>query len=332
MGEASMNEIECIFCNIESKRVVIEENGYTSKKCPQCGLVYLSPRPSFDDIIDLYGHDNAYISADSHISGGYLKKLYARHNLGIIRSFIRSGELLDIGAGAGYFLYEARNLGFNPHGLEFNPIQADHIRDKLKIPCEESPIAATLFNGKKFDVVYHCDVISHFYNPIEDFKKINEKMKVGGFLVFETGNLGEVDQRYYKYFLRFQLPDHLFFFSAENLMDLCAETGFEFVKIYRYSILPQLISLRVLSWVRELKTKVLSFPADKEKGSIDQSDTVALQPSIDSNKGSKQGFIKGLLKKGHQYFFSYALRYKIGRIAPKKRRPQTVILVARKRG
>ena len=32
------------------------------------------------------------------------------------------------------------------------------------------------FNNEKFDVIYHCDVISHFYDPIAEFKKMKEKL------------------------------------------------------------------------------------------------------------------------------------------------------------
>ena len=130
-----MNPIDCIFCGIESDDVLIKENGYEGKQCPQCGLIYISPRPSFDEIVDLYGHDDAHVSAASHISAEFSKRLYARHHLRLIRSFVKDGELLEIGAGAGYFLDEARKLGFIPSGLEFNPTQDNHISYDLNIPC-----------------------------------------------------------------------------------------------------------------------------------------------------------------------------------------------------
>lgn len=323
-----MNEIRCIFCETESNYVVIEENGYKGKKCPQCGLIYISPRPSFNEIVDLYGHGDAHISAESHISADFSKRLYARHHLRIIRSFVKTGTLLEIGAGAGYFLDEARKSGFNPHGLEFNPIQANYIRNKLSIPCEESPLNTSIFGGKQFDVVYHCDVISHFFDPISDFKKINGIMKDGSFLIFETGNLGEVDQKYFKHFQRFQYPDHLFFFSTKNLVDLLERTGFKCVKIYRYSILPQLKVMKVLTSIKKAIQKHVVKFNEKEKDSSDggsgDTKSVTNSQSVDA-----KSLVKESIKHIYQYF-NYMLRYKIGRIALKANRPQTVIVVARK--
>lgn len=152
--------------------------------------------------------------------------------------------MLEIGAGAGYFLDEARKEGFKVYGTEVNNIEVNFMRNKLKIPCEKSSLNASSFKGKKFDIVYHCEVISHFYDPIREFKKINDKLKDKGMLVFETGNLGDVKEKYYKIFTRFQLPDHLFFFSENNLKELLERNGFKFIKVYRYSILPELLILK----------------------------------------------------------------------------------------
>lgn len=325
-----MKEIKCIFCDTESNNVVIEENGYKGKKCPKCGLIFISPRPSFDEILNLYGHDDAHISAQSHIFADFRNRLFARHHLRLIRSFIRSGTLLEIGAGAGYFLDEARKIGFNPHGLEFNPIQSNYIKNNLSIPCEESPVNTSIFQGTQFDVIYHCDVVSHFFDPISDFTNINKIMKDDSFLIFETGNLGEVNPIYYKYFQRFQYPDHLFFFSTSNLVNLLEKTGFDFIKVYRYSILPQLKAEKALSGVKKLIGKHVLGADKKQQYSPDDVEAVDINSVVNYQSSRTRSIINKNINNIYQYF-SYVLRYKIGRIAPKSHRPQTIIIVARKR-
>ena len=59
--------------------------------------------------------------------------------------------------------------------------------------------------------------------------EMNERLKDNGFLIFETGNLGDVEEKYFKLFTSFQLPDHLCFFSDKNLKELLQRTGFEFI-------------------------------------------------------------------------------------------------------
>jgi len=327
-----MNEIKCIFCETLSDRIAIEENGYQGKRCQKCGLIYISPRPSLNQIIDLYGHDDAHITAESHIADDFAKRLYAKHHLKIISSFAEGGKLLEVGAGAGYFLDEARSAGFEPYGLEFNPVQANFVRNELNIPCEESPLDHSVFAGKRFDVVYHCDVISHLFDPIADFQQMNQRMKDDSVLVFETGNLGEVDPKYLDDIDCFQYPDHLFFFGTENLARLLKQTGFELVNIYRYSISPQLTTKKILS---KFKKSILSLLKSLKKESNSPSKVVISHQNKKHNINQNQfkSIIRQKLKNAYLYshrYFMYLLRYKLGSIAPKANKPQTVIVIAKK--
>lgn len=299
-----MKEIPCIFCGIKSIDTVIEENGYQGKRCPECELIYISPRPSLEEIVDLYGHNNAHITAEEHISDEYRKRLYARHHLRKLKRFAHSGALLEIGAGAGLFLDEARKSGFEPYGLEFNPQQAEFMRTDLGIPCEEKPLTVELYNGIKFDVIYHCDVISHLYNPLDDFRTMNSLLNENGILFFETGNFAEIARYYYSYIATFMYPDHLFFFSLRNLKTLLNQTGFELVYVKRYSILPQF-------WFKQkFGQKPGSTPAGNQAG----------------NQGeSRDGVIANA-----KVWVNYGLRYYAGSVLPNQNRPQTILIGAKK--
>lgn len=319
-----MEDIKCIFCNRGSDQVVIEENGYKGRKCPQCGLIFISPRPTYAEILNLYDHDQAHYSAESQISGAFMKRLFAKHNLRIIKKFIKNGSMLEIGAGAGYFLDEARKEGFEVNGIEFNNILADFVRGKLGIPCEESPLDVSLFDGKKFDIIYHRDVISHFYDPISEFQKINDKLKKNGFVVFETGNLGDVKTEYYRFYAKFEYPDHLFSFSENNLKELLGRTGFEFIEIYRYSILLQLVISKIF------KKEMDSIKSEVKAKDIGKYSRTRASSSNMANFDVSGFNFKKLIIHALYYVF-YVIRYKIGYVTPKIGRPQTVIVVARKR-
>ena len=331
--EKTMVETKCIFCEKINDNVLIRENGYNGIKCSQCGLIYVSPRPSAEEIVNLYGHDMAHVSAKSHISSRFPKRLHAKHNLGIIKKFIKKGTMLEIGTGAGFFLNEARKNSFEVYGIELNNALTDFVNTKLGIPCKVSPLETSLFGEKKYDIIYHCDVISHFSDPITEFCKMNSMLNSKGLVVFETGNFGDVEEKYYKHFKKFQLPDHLFFFSEDNLKQLLTKTGFEFINIYRYSILPQLISNKILEHiVCLLKPGVYTHKEDKKH---DFTNTSLHPRSIFFN-------LCRFFKKAYSYAFnitykylysclSYFMRYKIGYMVPKKGRPQTVIVIARKK-
>lgn len=311
-----MEEKSCIFCDTQNSNVYIEENGYQGRKCAQCGLIFISPRPTLDEIEQLYSHDHAHLSAEDHISSSFVKRLYARHTLKLLRNYAREGSLLEIGCGAGYFLDEARKCGFTPSGIELNAIQADFIQQALHISCEKSVFGPHSFREKKFDVVYHCDVLSHFFDPVAIFETIHAKLNTHGLLVFETGNLADVSQKYLSAVERFQYPDHLFFFGEETLRALLERTGFELVKSYHYNILPQLKIQKFIHAYTQRKTTSNDLP-------VVNSHAVAKKQSAPSR-------IKQIVKNSYHYGM-YLIRYKLGYVLARKNVPQTVIVIARKR-
>ena len=128
-----MEEITCLFCKLESNQLVIEENGYKGRKCSECNLIYISPRPGIDETLNLYSNDHGITSAEMHMSNAFVKRLHASHNISIIKKYIKTGSLLEIGSGAGYFLDEGRRKGFETYGVELNKIVADFIINTLTI-------------------------------------------------------------------------------------------------------------------------------------------------------------------------------------------------------
>lgn len=311
-----MENIKCIFCNASCEPVVIMENGYSGRKCNTCSLIYISPRPSYSEIANIYSEDKASAYAESIIPDDLSKRLIARNTLKLLRLHKKGGAILELGAGAGYFLDEARKIGFEVYGIEPNKIQADFIRNTLNIPCEITPLTESSFGGRDFDIIYHCNVLSHLYAPIEEFEKMNKKLKSDGVLIFETGNLGDVKEKYLRLFPKFGYPDHLFFFGKKSIENLLEQTGFELIKSYEYSKILLLVKNIILDAIRKSK-------ADKNRHLVKNTESEA-------KKGRSLHDFKSLMKKAHSYL-SFLLLCKLGHLMPQKGQPQTVIVIARKK-
>jgi 2-polyprenyl-3-methyl-5-hydroxy-6-metoxy-1,4-benzoquinol methylase len=309
MENNSMETISCLFCKHHNAQQVITENAYHGNQCMSCNLIYISPRPRADEVIDLYGHDQAYLPAEAHIKGSFLKRLYARHTLSRIKKWIKKGALLEIGSGAGYFLDEASKAGFEPYGIELNKQQAHFITNSLHLPCQTTPLSQHSFGTQMFDVIYHCDVISHFHDPLAEFRTMYRKLKPGGYLVFETGNIGDIDKKYYTLFHAFQYPDHLFFFTENNIKTILEQTGFTVQTIHRYSIVPQLVIQQML---KKCIPKKASHNKEKKK-----------------TENHHESGPPSAIKKVY-YLLLYFLRYHLGAYFPKYKRPQTLIIIAQK--
>jgi SAM-dependent methyltransferase len=310
-------EINCIFCGKRSQRIAWEENEFTGKRC-ECGLLYVSPRPSLQEMIDRYNSKGANANACVRIESEFFNRLNSRHRLKLLQKFRTKGRLLEIGPGAGYFLDEAKTKGFEPFGVEINLCQAKFIKEKLRIPVETNQFTESSFTGTNFDIICHFDVVSHFYDPIFEFKGFNKRLKDGGILFFETGNGGDLSLRWLKFIGRLQYPQHLFLFSKKNIEQLCAETGFEITKLYHYSIFSQLLMIKFLQWVRK-----------RMERSIERRGTEVVLEDLEEIV-KEQSWWRVLLLKS-VIFLNFFSRYVIGRFLPRFG-PQTIIYIAQKVG
>jgi len=326
-----MEDVSCIFCGMGSQPVHIEQDGYSGRRCPQCGLIYLSPRPSKEEIVDLYGHNLAHAGARAHIKAEYEKRLIAKHHLNLFKQHApNGGKILEIGAGAGFFLDEARKKGFNSYALEINPIYTTYLKDVLNIEVDNQPLSAGVFPNLEFDVIYHCDVISHFYDPVSEFREMNKKLKKDGLLVFETGNFADVDEKYYPYYPSFQFPDHLYFFGYQNLLELLRRAGFEVVKVYRYAIIPQLRLLKMSSKFAGFLQKKDGQRNDEIRHKTNQ-EGKDNQNHLDAAGNTREPYRPRHFLNDGMGLLNYFVRYKLGALVVRMNQPQTVIIIAKKK-
>jgi SAM-dependent methyltransferase len=241
-----VEEISCIFCGIPSRRVAVTEHGFTGVRCDRCNLIYISPRPKATEITYLYTNEHAALYADAQFQFETFYRMEATRTLSKIRNYRKTGSILELGPGSGCFLSEARKCGYEVYGIELNPIEARWINENLHIPCEREPLSEASFGGKHFDIVYHRDVLSHLSDPITVFRDINRALTNHGLLVFETGNIADVHEKYLKYFSQFSYPDHLFFFGEKSINTLLEKTGFKCIDVYREAIFLKLLLQKIL--------------------------------------------------------------------------------------
>jgi len=310
------HEIPCPFCERYYRQAVIVENGYQGVRCPVCQLLYISPRPPWEELLQLYATAPLRPRVDSH-PGAAPRRRKAWHTLSRLRPNLRGRTVLEIGPGDGSFLLALRQHGFSVFGIELNGPSADFLHNTLHIPCETRPLTVSSFEGEKFDLIYHCDVLSHLYDPLADFAMMHAKLKDRGLLAFETGNLGELYPRYYHCYPNFRYPEHLWFFGEKSLRLLLQRTGFELISLHRYSL--QAVLFLEKCYLSLRKTRGAAASAVPGCG--------APAPAP-----SRKSWVRSFLGKMYHELVDYLLPYRLGPHVPRPRpgRPQTLIVVARK--
>jgi len=236
--------VNCPICDKDNTDLFRNENNWNLVKCRECSLIYVNPRPiqggPLDKLYTHYSDDTYSEKINSYISDKPLGMLKARRLLHNIKRFKKNGRILDIGFGAGYFLLAAQDLGYEPFGVDTSQIFYDYAKDELGLNVSLGTIHQAYYPDNYFDVITMFNVLSHLDTPIHDFSEINRILKKDGLLVLETGNSGDLTKVVAeKYKLAWDAPEHLYWYSKDNLRELLRKTNFQLIKIDRYSIIPE---------------------------------------------------------------------------------------------
>jgi SAM-dependent methyltransferase len=315
-----LETVGCPFCKMEYDNTFWKENGYIGRKCYKCGLIYISPRPTEIEMSRLYEIGNAGgAKAENHIVCNYYKSLVAKHTLHIIRKFKKKGKILEIGPGGGQFLIDAQKAGFEPYAIEVNKKQADFISNELNIPTEnKSASDPTGFSSKKFDIIYHKDLLSHLHDPVNTFKNFNKKLKDDGILLFETGNIGDISKYWLRFLGKLSYPEHLYHFSKRSISALLKISRFELLECHYYPIVLSRITGRALKAVKSFVRIRKRNTDTKKNNNLDRCEIYLQSRSRVS-----------ILQKGKDIIF-FLLTYQIGKLIPHSL-PATVIYICSKK-
>ncbi len=100
------------------------------------------------------------------------------------------------------------------------------------------------------DVVYHCDLLSHFPDPAGALQRMRRMLRPGGIMFFEVGLVGRLATAWYRRMPDHSLPRHRWFFDHGSLRQLLYTTGFTLLRIQDFTLGPQVLLYRCASHLR----------------------------------------------------------------------------------
>ncbi|NRA12997.1 MAG: class I SAM-dependent methyltransferase [Crocinitomicaceae bacterium] len=143
----------------------------------------------------------------------------------------KTGNILDVGAGYGFFLEIARQRGWNVYGTELTNEAVNYCTEK-GLTMFKGELQNIDFGELEFDVVLFIEVIEHLNNPVDYLTKTNEILRHGGMIYLTTPNFNS----YLRYRLKenynvIEYPNHLGYFTKKTLNKLFTENGFRTLNI-----------------------------------------------------------------------------------------------------
>lgn len=227
---------------------------YTYVLCKNCGMVYQSPRPKYDqDFIDAaYAEyyqfaENLQLNdlTDVRESSVQMFKKEIEH---VIQYDKKRTAVLDIGSGMGTFLYAAKPYYPIAIGLDVSEQMASFVEKNLGLKVFVQQFENFVY-PVKFSLIHMSHVLEHVPDPNKWLLKAKTMLAEDGVLVINVPNKFSFGFRmqhlFYKMGLKKQFssswsdptrtPDHLFEPTIRSMKFLLAKNGFKILEFYTYS-------------------------------------------------------------------------------------------------
>jgi 2-polyprenyl-3-methyl-5-hydroxy-6-metoxy-1,4-benzoquinol methylase len=224
--------MNCTICKSSNTKLAFMKNEYKILHCADCDHLYTSVELTHQGVEDIYsdsyfnggghGYDDYTVEKDMLISRG---EYYADK----ISKYTGTGNVLDIGAAAGFILKGFENKGWKGKGIEPNQTMAEYGKNTLGIDIKKGTFQCIKLE-ENFDLILMIQVVAHLNNLNNSINKVYNCLKPGGYLLIETWNKDSMIAKLFgKNWHEYCPPSTLHYFSKKTLKNLLAKHNFEIV-------------------------------------------------------------------------------------------------------
>lgn len=230
----------CPLCgSTHLKRVMTCTDSYASGeqfdlfRCDECGFTFTQGVPVEAEIGKYYETPD-YIS-HSDTKKGTMNALYhqvRRYMLGRKARLVmkeahrKSGKILDIGTGTGYFADAMQRRGWEVETIEKNPQARLFAKEHFGLEVKEEQ-ALNEFAPGTFDVITLWHVMEHLEHLDETWDKLCELLTDKGVLIVAVPNCSSYDaEKYGEHWAAYDVPRHLWHFTPATIQKFGSKHGF----------------------------------------------------------------------------------------------------------
>lgn len=231
-----MEYVNCNLCKSNEYRSFKEMAGYRLVKCKRCGLVYLSPRPTQQEMNEEYTakyHIERLLGQEPKTEEEIEQEI--DKNIGraeeIVKQFGNKGKLLDIGCSAGFFLACLKRYGWDVTGIDISEWASKFAREKLGLNVFTGSVDEIEFN-ERFHVITMYHTLEHLPDPLRSLKRVSEMISDDAVLVIKGPNLASFDRIWHgKNWRGYDPPRDLYYFTPKSYRTILEKANLAVQKI-----------------------------------------------------------------------------------------------------
>lgn len=253
--------IHCEVCgNSDPKKFFtkFERNDFKVTECVNCSFVFI---PQFyREQISYENYRDKEVLESVRRGNNYIKIRRHKLRLKLIKKYVKSGKLYDIGVGWGHFLFTAKLMGFEASGVEISELMHHYATNDLKLDVVHDNFFNLNLPADNWDVATMWDVLEHINEPDKAIEKVHSILKNGGYFVLQVPQIDSKVARKQKENWSMMSIEHINYFSKKSIKTLLEAKGFEVVKYKSSYELKLFLMFTVLPWLRRRKTKTKEKP------------------------------------------------------------------------
>jgi len=249
-----LEKTNCIICDSNNNHIYLKsrdiryntsENIFNLTKCNNCGLIYLNPRPTKNEILKFYPSDYRTRTTLSSEDLAKRKEKFKKKFLYYIFKnpwFIDKNigkSILDLGCGSGELLIFFKDIGFEVSGIEIDPETSQFLKNTYNLNIHNQDMDSSFpFPDNSFDIVVARHSLEHTHNPLRVLLEIKRVLKQNGQLILGLPNIESfIAKLTVENWNDLDLPRHMYHFSPETISLLLTKAGFKINDIqYEFKI------------------------------------------------------------------------------------------------
>ena len=238
-----MEHMNCALCGKDDAAPVFKTRDrnwrlpgeFTLVRCRVCGLAYLDPRPTPEEMQSYYPEAFAARGAAADKQAAAIERSMECRARPLLNRK-QSGKLLDVGCSDGQFLVYMRKLGWSVYGVEPREVSARTAREQFGLDVFHGYVENADFPLGFFDAITLNHVFEHVHNPLEIAGRINELLSPGGIAMIEVPNFASLESRVFgERWVGVDAPRHLYQFTPKTLRATLERGGLRVLEIVQGS-------------------------------------------------------------------------------------------------